>query len=307
MTEATSTFNPQSASLLLSILQSKAGGRWDRALQELEAKRLQVEGDFPQFVVTNKSGIRYSVTLDAQGNGTCTCPDFQIRTSQEGRLCKHVAAAAISSLIPLIPSPQAAPIRSGQASAVSAQTPQSGSQASPNGKPLVFRFRTSVRGEGKDGLQVEVGGTLTGDESEDWQTVLSAYRSIGRVAGWLAARTESSAGRSRRGSQETAKTVPAKPPASAVGNQPIPAVISKIDRMKTRRGESFFLAVEAGADTVRVFGTPEELAERLEESGYDIPAGEIQAGMELHLPCLVVLGVGANGYKTIEKFLPESA
>lgn len=312
MTEAVSTFNPQSASLLLSILQSKAGDRWDRALQELEAKRLQVEGDFPQFVVTNRSGIRYSVTLDAQGNGTCTCPDFQIRTSQEGRLCKHVAAAAISSLIPLIPSPQAVPTRSGQASAVSTQTPQPESQASTDGKPLVFRFRTNIRGEGKDGLQVEVDGALTGDESEDWQTVLNAYRSIGRVAGWLAAKTESPAGRSRRGSrsvegQETAKPAPAKPPAPAVGNQPIPAVISKIDRMTTRRGESFFLAVEAGADTVRVFGTPEELAERLEESGYDIPAGEIQAGMELHLPCLVVLGVGSNGYKTVEKFLPESA
>jgi hypothetical protein len=58
---------------------------------------------------------------------------------------------------------------------------------------------------------------------------------------------------------------------------------------------------------VRVFGRPEELAERLEASGYDIPAGEIEAGMELHLPYLVKVGQGNNGYKTIEGFLPDAA
>ena len=48
-------------------------------------------------------------------------------------------------------------------------------------------------------------------------------------------------------------------------------------------------------------------AERLEASGYDIPASEIEAGMELHLPCLVKVGQGHNGYKNIEEFLPEAA
>ena len=304
MKETATTFNPQAASLLLSVLQSKAGERWDRALEELEGKRLEVEGDFPQFVVTNRSGYRYSVTLEEQGNGTCTCPDFQNRTSREGRVCKHVAAAAISSLIPLIPSGQSARL-SGSASAATSEAPQ-------DGVPLVFRLRTSVQSQGKDGLQLEAEGTLTGNETEDWQTVTRAYHSLYRLAGWLAAKGEASAGtsgsarRSRGNSRPATRTVPAKPPASAVGTDPIPAVISKIDRAKGGR-QSFFLAVDVGDDTVRAYGTPEELAERLEESGYDIPAGEIQAGMELNLPCLVVLGTNAKGYKTIEKFLPESA
>jgi len=42
-------------------------------------------------------------------------------------------------------------------------------------------------------------------------------------------------------------------------------------------------------------------------TGYDIPASEIEAGMELHLPCLVKVGQGNNGYKNIEEFLPEAA
>ena len=64
---------------------------------------------------------------------------------------------------------------------------------------------------------------------------------------------------------------------------------------------------DVGGGTVRVFGRPEELAERLEASGYDIPANEIEAGMELHLPCLVKVGQGNNGYKNIEEFLPDAA
>ena len=70
---------------------------------------------------------------------------------------------------------------------------------------------------------------------------------------------------------------------------------------------SFLTKRDIGGETVRVFGRPEELAERLEASGYDIPANEIEAGMELHLPCLVKVGQGKNGYKIIEEFLPESA
>ena len=112
--------------------------------------------------------------------------------------------------------------------------------------------------------------------------------------------------------RETVSPSSAKPPiksrtASAKEGSPAHAVITKIDRMKTRQGNSLFLKVDVGGETVRVFGRPEELAERLEASGYDIPASEIEAGMELHLPCLVKVGQGHNGYKNIEEFLPEVA
>ena len=79
------------------------------------------------------------------------------------------------------------------------------------------------------------------------------------------------------------------------------------DRMKTRQGDSLFLKVDVGGETVRVFGRPEGLAERLEASGYDIPANETEAGMELYLPRLVKVGRGNNRYKNIEEFLPDAA
>ena len=94
---------------------------------------------------------------------------------------------------------------------------------------------------------------------------------------------------------------------SIAEGSPTRSVIVKIDRINVRQGDSLFLNVDVGGETVRVFGRPEELAERLEASRYDIPASEIDTGMDLHLPYLVKVGQGNNRYKTIEEFLPEAA
>ena len=292
--------SPQSASLALSILQSKAGNRWGRAVEEMKTKRLHVTGDFPEFVVTNKSGTGYKVKLDPHGSGTCTCPDFQVRIAQEGRICKHIAAAAITALAPQVQAP----------------SPANGSTMKANGtqtaeaSPLVFRIRRNVQTDGKNGVQVEVQARITNDEVQDRETASYAYDLLERLASLAAKSTAPSESNFARQtvSPSAAKPVPIKSrTTSATEGNPVPAVITKIDRMKTRQGESLFLKVDVGGETVRVFGRPEELAERLEASGYDIPASEIQAGLELNLPCLVVTGQGNSGYKIIKEFLPEAA
>ena len=156
MSATTTNGNPQSASLALSILQSKAGNRWGRAVQEMKEKRLTVSGDFPEFVVTNKSGTGYKVKLDPHGNGSCTCPDFQVRIAQDGRICKHIAAAAITSLIPQVqlPSSESESVKTtgGLISEVS---------------PLIFRIRRNLQTDGKNGMQVEVQARVTNNEAQD--------------------------------------------------------------------------------------------------------------------------------------------
>jgi len=128
------------------------------------------------------------VTLDAQGNGTCTCPDFQIRTSREGRLCKHVAAAAITSLVPLIPSPRAALVSPNQAS-------QSASHPA-EAATFVLRPRKKIQGEGKDGVEIEVAAKLTGDETQDRQTADAAFQLLSQVADGVPAKGEAPSGAS---------------------------------------------------------------------------------------------------------------
>ena len=299
MSLAIQTPTPQSASLALSILQSKAGNRWGRAVEEMKTKRLRVEGDFPEFVVTNKSGTGYKVRLDPHGSGSCTCPDFQVRIAQEGRICKHIAAAAIIALAPQVqpPSPTNGSIKAngGQPAEVS---------------PLLFRIRRNVQSDGKGGVQVEVQARITNDEAQDRETASYAYDLLDRLASLAPKNTAPSENNFAREtvSPSTAQPMPIKSrTTSTTGGSPVSAVITKVDRMKTRQGESLFLKVDVGGETVRVFGRPEELAERLEASGYDIPASEVQAGLELNLPCLVVTGQGSRGYKIIEEFLPEAA
>lgn len=299
---ATQAVDPQSASLALNLLQSKAGNRWARAVEEMKTNRLHVSGDFPEFIVTNKSGVAYKVRLDLHGTGSCTCPDFQVRIAQEGRICKHIAAAAITALAPQV--------------GVSSPGNGNGSvKANGNSNaevaPLIFRIRRSVQTDGKAAVQVEVQARVTNDEAQDRETASYAYELLERLASQAAKNSAPSDNNAHRelDSPSVATTTPIKPRrvAAASKTSPVPAVVTKIDRMKTRQGESLFLKVDVNGETVRVFGRPEELAERLEASGYDIPASEIEAGMELHLPCLVKLGQGNSGYKIIEEFLPEAA
>ena len=338
MSVATQIVDPQSATLALTLLQSKAGNRWGRAVEEMKTNRLHVAGDFPEFIVTNKSGVAYKVRLDMHGSGSCTCPDFQVRIAQDGRICKHIAAAAITALAPQV--------------GVSSPANGNGSVkangiSSAEVAPLIFRIRRSVQTDGKAAVQVEVQARVINDQAQDRETASYAYELLERLAslaggtrvpggpavgplGWKNTAPSDNNAREDGGHMEcarrdgvpasgagspaktflpgAAKTKPIKSHAtSTTEGGPVHAVITKIDRMKTRQGDSLFLKVDVGGETVRVFGRPEELAERLEASGYDIPASEIEAGMELHLPCLVKVGQGHNGYKNIEEFLPEAA
>ena len=294
MSAITQLAGPQSASSVVAILQSKAGNRWGRAEEEMKGKYLAVSGTFPEFVVTNKRGRRYQVKLDANGKGTCTCPDFQVRTLDDG-ICKHIAAAAITSLVPQVQSP----------SSTSESIKTHGNQTLDT-SPLIFRLRRNVQIDGTNGVQVEVQAPVTNDEAQDLATSSYAFDLLQRLASHLAKNTAPSETNAQSTALPSAViTTPTKSPtASASDEHPVSAVISKVDRMKTRQGESLFLKVDVGGETVRVFGRPEKLANCLKASGYDIPANEIQAGLELHLPCLVRTGNGTNGYKTIEAFLP---
>jgi hypothetical protein len=301
MSFATQVVDPQSASLTLNLLQSKAGNRWGRAVEEMKTSRLHVSGDFPEFIVTNKSGVAYKVRLDLHGTGSCTCPDFQVRIAQEGRICKHIAAAAITALAPQV----------GVSSPPNGNGSVKGNgTANAEVAPLIFRIRRTVQTDGKAAVQVEVQARVTNNEEQDRETASYAYELLERLASQAAKNTAPSENIARDFEPPSAATTtPIKPRRVSATSKtsPVPAVITKIDRMKTRQGDSLFLKVDVNGETVRVFGRSEELAERLEASGYDIPASEIEAGMELHLPCLVKLGQGNSGYKIIEEFLPEAA
>src|SRR5437870_5413837 len=200
MSVAAQVVDPQSASLALTLLQSKAGNRWARAVEEMKTNRLRVAGDFPEFIVTNKSGTGYKVRLDPHGNGSCTCPDFQVRIAQEGRICKHIAAAAITALAPQV---QLQSTEDGNGSVMKAKGGQP-AEASP----LVFRIRRNVQTDGKNGVQVEVQARVTNDEVQDRETASYAYDLLERMASLAAKGTAPSESNFAR---ETVSPSAAKP------------------------------------------------------------------------------------------------
>jgi hypothetical protein len=124
----------------------------------MKTSRLRVAGDFPEFIVTNKSGTAYKVKLDPHGSGSCTCPDFQVRIAQDGRICKHIAAAAITALAPQV---KVSSHANGNGSARAFET------ATAEVSPLIFRIRRTVQTDGKDSVQVEVQARVTNDEAQD--------------------------------------------------------------------------------------------------------------------------------------------
>src|SRR5438876_11297597 len=173
MSVAAQAVDPQSASLTLTLLQSKAGNRWARAVEEMKTSRLRVACDIPEFLVTNQGGTAYTVKLQPHGTGSCTCPDFQVRTAQEGRICKHIAAAAI---IALAPQSKASSPANGNGSVRVTET------AAAEVSPLIFRIRRNVQSDGKNGTVIEVQARVTNDEAQDQETASYAYELLERLA-----------------------------------------------------------------------------------------------------------------------------
>jgi len=106
-------------------------------------------------------------------------------------------------------------------------------------------------------VQVEVQAPVTNNEEQDRETASYAYKLLDRLASQAAKSTAPSDNISHRefDSQSAATVTPIKPRrvTAASKTSPVPAVIAKIDRMKTRQGDSLFLKVDVNGETVRVF------------------------------------------------------
>jgi len=105
---------------------------------------------------------------------------------------------------------------------------------------------------------VEVQARITNDEAQDQETASYAYELLDRLASLAGKSPAPSENFARETvSPSTAKTTPTKSRStSAKEGSPVPAVITKIDRMKTRQGDSLFLKVDVGGETVRVLAVP---------------------------------------------------
>src|SRR2546430_13200546 len=97
----------------------------------------------------------------------------QVRTAQEGRICKHIAAAAITALAPQ--SKASSPANGNGSVRVS-------ESSTAEASPLIFRIRRNVQSDGKNGTVIEVQARITNDEAQDQETASYAYDLLERLA-----------------------------------------------------------------------------------------------------------------------------
>jgi len=143
-----------------------------------------------------------------------------------------IAAAAITALAPR--SKASSPAH-GNGSVRAIET------AAAEASPLIFCIRRNVQTDGKNGTLVEVQPRVTNDEVQDQETASYAYELLERLASLAGKNPAPSVNNYTREGVSPAAKPPIKSRAtSAKEGSPAHAVITKIDRMKTRQGESFF-------------------------------------------------------------------
>jgi hypothetical protein len=77
--------------------------------------------------------------------------------------------------------------------------------------------------------------------------------------------------------------------------------------MKTRQGDSLFLKVDVGGETVRVSGRSKNWRSVWKRVVTTFRRAKSKPGWNSIFPALVKVDQGNNGYKTVKEFLPEAA
>jgi hypothetical protein len=100
---------------------------------------------------------------------------------------------------------------------------------------------------------------------------------------------------------------PPAPGAPGYGAAPVPAELTHIGGMQTKRGYSLYLNVRVNGQDARLFGPADKLAGYIADAGYQPNGFHIARDTQLRLPCQVELDRKTNSkYPVIERVLPQA-
>lgn len=230
------------------------------------------------FRVHVPGGNAYYVTGSPE-EPSCSCPDFEHHEGDPAWRCKHILAVLARNGGP----------KESQETVPSATAPE---LAIPR-----MILKRSVSPDGKiDALSVEFSLPVNGSTSEAIETrareVLGLQDAIAK--GFL----------TRNGRPQRTNGRPAPKP---VTGEPIDATILSIGGMDGKWGRRLFLTIEAQGRNLRVYGSRNQLAARLNDAGYSEMASELAEGLSLQLPCRVVTLPSTDGkYVNVARVLPPA-
>lgn len=230
-------------------------------------------------------------TVRTTGIPSCTCADF----NREGKLCIHIEVVLAARGGRLAPAPIVIPPAtpdtrgSGPERGTSPSAEESGSQ---------MLLKRSVSPDGRiDSLSVEfslpVGKLTTNDIKTSASKALALQSEI--VQGFL-------------GKRERPAPVAALLQEPQIPDGSLEARIKGIHAMDTKWGRRLYLAFFVNGEHLRLFGSPKKLSEILGFAGYREYAEDISEGLELDLPCRVVVEPSPDGrFMNVRRVFPPKA
>jgi len=234
---------------------------------------------------------------------TCTCVEYRSDTSEWGR-CAHIDAVFRQNDNRAVPAQQYPHEAQGA-------PPQPAAVVNGNGEapqtPVQLVLKRSVSPDGRiDSLSVEVHQTVElGQNGDVVQHAIDTIALEDQIVGFFLQRGRPQGNGHRYAGKGHAPAGNGYAPGSEA---PVPAELTHIGGMQTKRGYSLYLNVQVNGQEARLFGPAQKLAGYISDAGYQPQNFPLVANQRLGLPCQVILDRKTNSkYPVIERVLPQAS
>ncbi len=254
----------------------------------------EAEDGFRVYAPTNPS--RQYLVGGPPEAPTCTCPDFRFHARNGDWKCKHILAVLKETDDP---APAADPVEVEERRAIREEgnTRTFPDPPSPaNGIAAQMLLKRSVSPDGRiDSLSVElacpVDHTPVSDIRDRALKALKLQTEI--VESFLSA---------------NGKNKESKPTDPAIPTSAVPADLLNVGGMNTRWGRRLFINVKANGETLKLFGSKNQLEEAVSAAGFPELKDRIAEGVTLAVPCRVTTKTSENGkYRNVDRVFPAEA
>jgi predicted nucleic acid-binding Zn finger protein len=249
----------------------------------------RVDGGFRVYPPGNPTK-NYLVTDDPR-NPTCTCPDFMNHDGDTEWRCKHILAVE-SHLRGGSESED--PVETEERRAIQEESRRSevGRRATIGACQMLLK--RSVSPDGRiDSLSVEFtcpSDGMLGDELKGRARRVLELQS--EIVDEFLGRGDNGNGHASQHGNGASKAVSAK--------------MLRIGGIDTRWGRRLFINVQVNGDTLKLFGSKQQLAEAIEAAGFPNRAERIDEGVKLDLPCRVTTKPSDDGrYVNVDEVFPS--
>lgn len=256
----------------------------------------QIEDGFRVYAPSNPT--RQYVVGGTPEAPTCTCPDFRFHARDGNWRCKHILAVLRETDAAEDPAPAADPVEAEERHAIQEEgrtraVPEP--QGPGNGSTQMI-LKRSVSPDGHiDSLSVEFACPV--DHATARDIIAKAVNTL-KLQGEIVGSFLGTNGKDK----ET------KPGAPAIPAGAVPADLMDVGGMNTRWGRRLFINVKVNGETLKLFGSKQQLEEAVTSAGFPDLKDRIDEGVTLAIPCRVTTKTSENGkYRNIDRVFPAGA